>query len=527
MSTNPSDPPRPTVGRHQRPCPAISGGVISPAECGVRRVSQLACPADCVFNPFGRVGYDLWLKVDAEWTRKAADYVLQHLGAAEVRNRLRRFTIAVADQEAATEFALFNTVYLSLFVLPTAAGRPLAAEWEVEGWAGLNNDERIMMEHRRRMRPTVVEIQQVLDAQSVRCVDVFAADPQPFVVFDRGIAARGVRFSRIFTWLAHYPHFSRVGGNAIEIPARIWTAWRDEVQARFRQAAASRADLPLGEFMAENVVECCHLATALARAYQRKVFDQLDLNHCVVKYQLTGPPEAVEQALLARSEFERGSAPDGQFAPPQAFFCWLAKGESAAMNKPDPAARELGVQTSVDGVELVANVRLYAEHLLIETFSARKKDFARGVVESLLAGHAVFAEEAVENLTQAIRERAAREAAVSRVAETAYSVTTSPVPPPAAAHPNPVSPPPVAVLEELAARLRHRYMEFLDEPVPTLDGQTPRAAAADPALRGQLLELMKVHLNELDRRNRENRTTVSLDWLLEELGLPELKATAG
>ena len=53
---------------------------------------------------------------------------------------------------------------------------------------------------------------------------------------------------------------------------------------------------------------------------------------------------------------------------------------------------------------------------------------------------------------------------------------------------------PSAELRELSRQvLQQRYATFLDEPVPALNGRTPRVAAADPALRTALDRLLCEH----------------------------------
>jgi hypothetical protein len=69
-----------------------------------------------------------------------------------------------------------------------------------------------------------------------------------------------------------------------------------------------------------------------------------------------------------------------------------------------------------------------------------------------------------------------------------------------------------------------RYAIFLDEEIPALDGMTPREASAKPEARPVLINLMKEHIHSIDRVNREEGTDISLNSLLEELGLDELIA---
>lgn len=69
-----------------------------------------------------------------------------------------------------------------------------------------------------------------------------------------------------------------------------------------------------------------------------------------------------------------------------------------------------------------------------------------------------------------------------------------------------------------------RCRKFPDEPVPMLGNGTPREASRRTALRPRLIELLKVHIHGLDEINQKHGTRLSLDRLLDELGIPELKA---
>lgn len=73
---------------------------------------------------------------------------------------------------------------------------------------------------------------------------------------------------------------------------------------------------------------------------------------------------------------------------------------------------------------------------------------------------------------------------------------------------------------------RHRrfWRSHMDEDVSELDGRSPREAAQDASLRSQLIEYMKMWINLEETRARdEGRSPVNLDWVLDELGLEELK----
>jgi hypothetical protein len=70
----------------------------------------------------------------------------------------------------------------------------------------------------------------------------------------------------------------------------------------------------------------------------------------------------------------------------------------------------------------------------------------------------------------------------------------------------------------LAEQRRH----LADQPVPALEGATPRQAASDAALRPRLLELMKAQVRQLDRENLKTGRRDDINALLRELGLVEI-----
>ncbi len=81
--------------------------------------------------------------------------------------------------------------------------------------------------------------------------------------------------------------------------------------------------------------------------------------------------------------------------------------------------------------------------------------------------------------------------------------------------------------ESLASRLARLRSEdlraSLDRPLPLLDGQTPRDAARDLLLRPRVLQWCKSHLNDLDQENLSTGRADRIDWLADELQLPELR----
>jgi len=521
---------RPSGGKYsKRHCPALNG-IISPADCGSRRGSALACPADCAFYPFGRAALDHWLKVDSAWSTKSLEYIGRHLSDAQFRDLVQSLTIPMQNSRLELECALQNAVYHALFLRKDPAGTTLVERWEAERWAGLNNDEQVMMRHRRHGRPTVIEVQRVLDPQTVECVDALAPDTPPFQILDRGVATQTVRFSRVFTWLFRYPHFCRVGANAIEIPSTTWPDWRAAIAERYQRARDPRPDLTLPDFLAESIVESAGLITSLSEAYHQQVLANLDFHHCIALYRFSAPQSEIEQVFQSRPDFALATESQTGSGPhPLATYTWLCRGESAAFDSASTASGGLRLDSSVEGVTVLGHARLFKGNVVFETLSKRKDTFMRQMIERYFGTALTLDTESVRDFATIMAERERRERALASAQGLAYG--------PDAAEPAQPEPAPAETADAesgtepishetrqqaLAEQHRQHYVSFLDKSLEARDGSTPRAAAADPAQRPRLIEVMKQHIHGVEQRNRESGLDLELDWVIEELGLREL-----
>ncbi|MFQ6101196.1 MAG: antitoxin Xre/MbcA/ParS toxin-binding domain-containing protein [Anaerolineae bacterium] len=69
-----------------------------------------------------------------------------------------------------------------------------------------------------------------------------------------------------------------------------------------------------------------------------------------------------------------------------------------------------------------------------------------------------------------------------------------------------------------------QYAEWLDTPVPALDGRSPRQAAGDPAMREQLEELLKA-IEYMEERRRAGEPYIDITDLRRKLGLPRAESS--
>ena len=493
----------------QRQCLAL-GGLICPECCGSKRGSALPCPPACPFFPFGTAAYDAWLRIDGSWQTKSLNYVARRLGSAPLKTLMDEFTLEGGDPQHGLEDAVGGAVYAALFLRRDAAGKTLADHWEADGWRGLDNDERVMMRHRRHTRPTVIEVQRVLDGQALECLDLFDPDPKPFIVFDRSSARRAVRFVRLLTWLTHYPHFSRIGCGGVELPETISAAFVEEIRARTVEAAVQRPGLTEKDYLVEHFVEACRLSFEMAEEWTQQMLRGLDLHQCRGTYRIVGDRGEVEAILRGKPDFRweeeqpRDGDPVGTL-----YFDWLRRGESKKLERRMPAPFRHGDE-DVDGVGTLGEVRLFADKLVVETVSKQKFDFAKKIVRRYFGDLLRPEAESIVDLAKQMAERRADCDLLEPPPETKPAKAPSSVPPEVERQ----------VLEDFYGRT---YRKFLDEKIPALGGMTPRTAARNPAMRPPLIAVMKTHLHGLDQLKRDKGIVIDIGWVLDELGLQELK----
>lgn len=523
-------------GKNQRPCPALKGFLLPP-DCGTQRGSKWDCPADCPFYPFAISGYDSWLKLDESWGRKAMAYVDRHFGRGQFQQLLGASLPSTEDGKGGEILAFSHALYTTLFFQRDPAGRTLADRWEAEGWTGLNNDERVMMRHRRHSFVTVVEVHKVLDLQSALCTDALAPGSPPFVLVDRSTTPRMVRFTRLLGWITHYPHFSHLGGVGLVVAMHLWPYWKEVIDNRLAAEQARQPGMTLRELLTRDFVWTTDMLADLGLDYRQRIFNSLDLHQCVATYKIVGSIHDVAAILRSKPDFEpQDAGADDGLATPLAEFVWVRRGESAELSK--SLGGQFDEPSQTEAVGTVGNVRLFQDKLVIKVFSKKKHAFARRMVDKFFGPLVRFDSESIVDMAkmQALKEpevKVSRE--VAEVMDKAFSGRDKPrfaidaslqhIPAPESAltaSGDEPGPPPnkPALLEET---LQRHFRSLLEERIPMLEGRTPRESARDPALRPLLLEWTKGLIHQVETNNRRDGTSISLDWILDELGLTELK----
>ncbi len=492
--------------RGKRPCPA-TGGLICPACCGSQRGSKLACPPECEFYPLGTASQKLWQEVNQSWATKSMRFLDERLGSKTMADIMQRFLPGRTLNRKDALAAFFPSVYHGLLAHRDAQGKTMADVWEAQDWAGLNNDEKVMMRYRRHSFVTVLEVQRTVAGQYLECLDLLDPDSKPFRVLDLASAPAVARFTKMLVWLTHYPHFSRIGAIWFAIPEGLWPAWLEYTQQQWHEEQKTRPDLTRRQYLAEHMWQNEPLLEALAEQAKRRMLESIAVFHCLAEYRLNVPMDNVRARLESRPDFvAEQPKPTVGFQTPPHFYVWQAKGESEGLEKnlPEFLRQTRGVQQLGLG-----HLRLYPDRLVLETFAKAIHQAGRELLERLLGEHAQFVNESIVDMARKVEER-----------EALWPVEREPQ-----AEPSRASQAPLTEADRQRLRDAHyqQYQKLLDEPSKALNGSSPRAAALDPALRPKLVDWLKSHLHQIDLVNLRHGLDLNLDAVLDELGVPELK----
>jgi hypothetical protein len=178
---------------------------------------------------------------------------------------------------------------------------------------------------------------------------------------------------------------------------------------------------------------------------------------------------ALQAALANHPELERQD--DGSYA-------WLAE-------KADGAGFRRGFGTFV----------LEKVRVVLETVSSQRAERGRALLEAAAGPAVVYRATSSESVQRALERRPALRARPDDEV------------------------PPAAAAEIVQAFYERHYRGWLDEPLPALDGRTPREAASLKSARPKVIALLKDMENLSARERLEGRPAYDFGWMWGQLGL--------
>lgn len=490
------------ANKGKRACPAVDG-MICPQCCGSKRGSEISCPCECRYFPFSPAQYDSFLEIERSFDCKALEYIHLHHEEDKWYETLDRMAVDERDSESGGIIAAGAAVYYLLFCEKNASGQTLAEEWERQNCQGLNNDERIILRARRNSSATVIEIQKILDHQAMECLDLFDKDRPPFVVLDRRTASQMSRFTRVLTWIDDYPYFSRVGAGGVVVSDILRREGMGVIERLVRKRGQAD-EKEIRRYLSEYFGRAAKFLSALALEKTKAAVRSMDVHQCIATYDIVREPKKIKAIFETFPEFQREEESD---APGAIEYTWFRAGQSKAIEKSMFSFFRHKENDEVVGT--LGKIRLCADRLEVETFSKQKYHCAIKMVQKYFGSRVRLRRESVVDLAKQVAEREREELEEDEVQHPKTEASESI---------------PLEFRQAVMERFFHEhYTKFLDDPVPALKGMSPREAARDPQMRPILLELMKEHIRGIEEQSKRQNLQINIDWVLEELGLLELK----
>ncbi len=491
-------------GRKARSLCSPLGGRICSSCCGSRRGDKINCTADCRHYPFSPAGYDLLRQLESGVIEKLFDYCREHAGHAETRKIIESMIFEEEPDEFALSKAAGSAVEYMMFLSRDKNNRTPAEIWKEGGWAGLSKDERMMLEFRMaHPYATVIEVQKVIDSQTMECIDLLDPDRGSFLLLDRTLPGSISRYTRLFTWLNYYPHFGRLANDALEVPDMVFDKFMSEISERFAKKSAGSPGLSIKRFLSDNFGYFCRMINSLSFKASQKMLKGMDLFDCRAVYSLKSLHQEIKALLDELPDFrEAEEKPEDDSPSGSARYDWLRLGESKKLEeKMHPALRH---DAGVLGAGLLGKIILMPQSLVFEAFSKQQYAFGKKMLKKYFKNRIVLKKETVVDVARQLAEdrKQGKERPSPELGEEI----------------------PIEIKRKLAQDFyKKQYQIFLDDRIPALDGMTPRRAAKKPSMRPRLVELMKSHLKGIERQNKVECLGIDISWVLDELGLEELK----
>jgi hypothetical protein len=452
--------------------------------------------------------YDEWLKLDGAWGHKCVGYVADHYAHSEssFKKDLRNYVLfeGNVDEYILSEAAPLM-MHAKLFWEPFRDGMCLADCWEQEGWKGLNNDERMMMAFKRKTYPVILELQETINDTAMLCIDLLDTEKKPFTVYDRSMAARFGRFSRSLNMVCRFPYYLRVGPTGIELQHELAEPFLEEMETRSKAQGISIRDC-----LSRHFVEACRLVYTMGMKRRDSLLDSLDMSEWKAVYKINISRDEIAKVLSLKPEFEQ----DTSETPGVMEYSWMRRGESKKLENKMPTSFQHSDESS--GVGSLGHLRLCMDTLEVIAFGSQKFRFARKTIEKYLGACITFQAETENDLREELRRRLNDPNEQTSDFETNGGMGTED------------EIPPDIQAQVMSNFHEQHYRQFFDIPVPMLENKTPRQAAKNKSLRPKLIELMKLHIHGIEKQNQENPfLNLDIDWVLDELGLKELKRSHG
>lgn len=476
-----------------RDCPAV-GRQIKSLECGENRHRAYACPADCPHSPFSLGNYDQF--GDIEDNLDIAT-IARALDDPEIGPPLRKVPSRPGDRN------WVPTVVSLFFATQGKDGLLFSERWEKAGLPDLRGDERLLLSYKRQVRVALLEVQQVIDHETVSVIDLLEHSAEPTLVVDRSFASMALRFDRILAIAYPAPNYLRLLGSIIQLPSVPGLSPRQVFEQTVRHLGGQIERI----WLLNNAERLFATVSGVAAERDRLALLASDMVSAQLDYELKAPLSKLQPKLRKRGFVADMLDPDEKDDGWEQAYILVASPENA---KPDQlellGETYLGHIALKDGRARLAASSQANKSALVEAFEK-----ACGNDASLLGEYVSDTAASKALKTKAPATGSLPEGLLRDIGQ--YTLQSSRFDLPEDAN--------IDGYVTVNA-IETYYRKLLDQPVPQLSGQTPRQAAGDLFLRPALVEWTKGLVRSVDSQNLFSGSSADIGWIFAELGLAEL-----
>jgi len=394
-------------------------------------------------------------KLYQEATRKLLDAMNEIHNRSEVQEATRLFFGTKAGQ--VSDFDMQTSGFLEWLTFDYRSsrnGRTLVEEYLRRRGPRLSDAERALVESWQHVRCGLFEVQKIKRGVGIEVKDVFAKDQ--FFIHDVSASKGRSVWDCLFARVQEYQGKTIFSANALVLPRNVVAKLRATIEAE-----SEASGMPAEEYVRRN----SHKWYVLVRQLGREAVSKLEVRNaegspiefCSAEYRIRDR-DGLIAALRAQRMFEDVTPETDKSGTLQ--FGWLEITE--------------GPRRSYGHIEIDQ------QKLKFECNSQKRLGIGRGLLEKYAGAFITFENEEVRSLDE-VKESALsgdRKEKVSRAI-------------------------PSDVEREMVLELKEKhYADWVDIPLPGLDGMTPRAAARSEVGRRQLEEMLRDMENGEDRERQ-------------------------
>jgi hypothetical protein len=292
-------------------------------------------------------------------------------------------------------------------------------------------------------------------------------------------------------------HFA---GSGMSLPPSAKSDLLEPAQELWEEYQTQHPQASLDEFYRDHSLDLHHRMVEIATAPPPPVYTPEGhlLEACTARYAVTNP-RAVEERLDQTEELICvGPADEDEAA---LAYVWLLTDRSRVPEIPIEGKgmilqTNFVIEPEQTTHRSLGDIRVWRDRLELSCLSR----------ERLKAGKALLK----ESLGRLIRHLGDEHQDIESMLALADAA-------PSARPREPISETQKAVTRQM---MMDEYRKWLDEPIPALDGKSPRQAARDPAMRGRLEELLKAVEYMEEQRRRDGEPYNDVADIRRDLGLP-------